>query len=134
MGLSSVAARNRSLDNNYGPTAGPYAAASFDVLLYVGDPTTGGVETSGPGYAAASQAQSNWSAAAFSAKESIDLILWPAPTGEWTGPITHAVLRDHDTGDLWDACRIVPPIDITGASPNQPAATLRVYHPEASET
>lgn len=134
MGLLTTPAQNASLDNDYGATKGPNAAAAHELALYAGDPAAGGVELdSAGGYARplVTNNGTNWAAAAGGAKTSA-ILAFAVSTGEWTvaaspAVATHFLLIDSTTGDFWDSGLLAPPISVDAAG-ETPHAQLTVYY------
>jgi hypothetical protein len=134
MALVSIPAQNASLDNDYGATKGPNAAAAHEVALYAGDPLTGGVELdSAGGYArpVVSNDGTTWAAADGGAKTSA-VVTWDVSTAEWTSAGDPAVadyflLIDSATGDFWDSGLLSDPISVDAAGAT-PSAVLTVFY------
>ena len=129
MPLGSVTAMNKSLDNDYGTTRGPNAAASHQVALFAGDPLEGGVEaTTGtcPGYARVALTNgAAWGASVDGIKSTVAPVQFPNATAEWTDTLTHFALYDGAT--LWDCAPLDEPIDVT-ASGAGPAVLLSIFY------
>ena len=109
MPMLSYAEQAALLDSYWGDGKGTGAPATFELALFNGDPTLGGVEMdSVGGYAAVSITNdgTNFPAAADGQKVCAEQT-FPTPTGEWTAAGvadtgTHWVLRDSSTGTVWD--------------------------------
>lgn len=115
MPIRDTAARTRSLDNDYGPTAGPQAPSSHLLALYVGDPMTTGVEVTGPGYERVEVPPAAWLPAADGMKLTDGPVFFPAPTGEWEDAVTHFLLLDGDDPTVgWDSAPLAEPLVVTG--------------------
>jgi hypothetical protein len=124
MPIRSVAAMNKSLDNDYGATKGPNAAASHQLALFSSDPlveddpTTVELTTGTcPGYGRATIANgAAWAAAANGQKATAAPVTMPAPTAEWAVSATHWGLYGSD-GSWWDCGPLTDDLLITGAGP-----------------
>lgn len=116
MPILSVEARNRSLDNDYGPDRGPNAPDAHQVILYIGDPRLGGLEVSsvGTGYVRpVLDSDTAWDPAADGSKANTGGITWADSTDSW-GVITHWGLADDDDPTVvWDTGQFAVPIDAT---------------------
>lgn len=131
MPILSVSRRNRSLDNDYGPTRGPNAADAHHVILYDGDPRTGGVELSGGGYARpVLDSDTDWEPAADGAKTTATGITWPTATTSWGVATYWGLAEDADPDEVWDIGRFVVPIDVTapGGTVVLEAGALTVFY------
>lgn len=134
MALVSIAAQNASLDNDYGATAGPNAAAAHEVALYQGDPLNGGVELDAAGgYARPTITNdgTTWAAAAGGSKSSA-VVTFADSTDEWTvggspAVATHFLLIDATTGDFWDSGLLGDEISVEAAGPG-PSVQLTIYY------
>jgi hypothetical protein len=134
MALVSIAAQNASLDNDYGATAGPNAAAAHEVALYAGDPLTGGVELDAAGgYARPTVTNdgASWAAADGGAKTST-VVAFADSTDEWTvagdpAVATHFLLVDASTGDFWDSGLLGDEVSVEAAGPG-PRVQLTIYY------
>lgn len=137
----SINAQNASLDNDYGATRGSNAPDSLEVLLYAGDPALDGVEIADTtedddnpgvfvdnGYAPAVIANDGtiWAAAADGLKATVAPVQFADALASWE-TVTHFVLRDEATGDLWDAAPLLEPLDVTAAG-DGPAVTLVLFY------
>lgn len=128
MPMRDEAARNASLDNDYGPTAGPNApAGGHDLALFVGDPMTIGVEVSGPGYARVNVPPGKWLPAFGGMKRTDGPVLFPAAMDEWDGIVTHLGLFWAGTEVLGDTVPLAEPVAITGAGPG-PEVNVSIYY------
>lgn len=135
MPIRDVAAMNKSLDNDYGSSAGSNAPASHEVALFFGDPLVdvsdgGGVEldaTDCPGYARVTVAQGVWAAA--SDGEKTVTVTFPDPTGEWATAATHWGLYGAD-GNWWDCGELVEPLEVTGAG-DGPQLVVTVFYDDS---
>lgn len=127
MPIRDQAAMNRSLDNDYGSTRGPNAPAAFEVALFFGDPTLGGVELAGNGYAPGSLDNgTGWLAAADGVKRTVTPVPFPDATAAWS-TATHWALRDPITGLWWEYARLVEPLEVTTAGPG-PTVALAIFY------
>lgn len=120
--LIDVAARNASLDNDYGTTRGPNAAASHQVALYDED----GVELSSAGYARVTLPAASWPAAVDGQKSAT--VVFPAPTGEWLPAVSWRLIAG---GVTWDGGDFYDPLYVTAASGTGPSVTVTVYYSTA---
>lgn len=147
-----VAAQNASLDNDYGSTKGPNAAAAHEVALFIGHPDNGGVEVSdltevddglgGTTFEANGYGRpvitndASWLPASEGVKLSAVPLQWPDVTSDegYGGQLpTHFVLidaADHTT--KWDIVPLVNPEDVTEAGPG-PAIRLAVFYGDSTE-
>lgn len=116
--LISTGAQNASLDNDYGATKGPNAAANLEVALYDGDPSIDGAElTSTGGYVATSFANdgTTWPTAATAGSKTTAVLSLFTSTAALSDTASWFVLRDPLTGDLWDAGALTEEVNVTGA-------------------
>lgn len=121
--IRDIAARNASLDNDYGPNRGPNAADSHQLALFDAD----GVEldsTSAPGYARVTVAPSAWPAAVDGTKSTT--VTFPAPTGEWEPAVSWQLVGDD--GHVWDTADLADPLLVTAASPVGPVVAVTVFY------
>lgn len=106
MSLGSTFAQDADLAACYGDNKSTAAGwpTSITVKLYVGDPTSGGVEMSGGGYAGVVLANTTavMGTPATGALGPI-VVTWPASTGAWSGgtPPDHAAFVD-GSGNILD--------------------------------
>lgn len=126
MPLLDQAARNKSLDNDYGTARAAGAPSAFEVALFQGNPAQGGVEVSGSGYARASLNSDDWGAAAGGVKEVT--VTFPSPTDAWTTAYFWA-LYDPVGADWWDYAPFTSPLVITGAGSGPVVALAVFYNP-----
>lgn len=125
MPIRDVAAMNASLDNDYGTTRGPNAAAEHALALFVGDPLVDGVEVTGGGYARVTVAAADWSPAADGEKSTTEPVAFPATTGEWPDSVTHFALIA--AGEvMWDAAPLAEELVVTGAGPG-PVLNVTIF-------
>lgn len=129
MPIRDVAAMNASLDNDYGTTRGPNAAASHDLALFVGDPLTDGVEVTGGGYARATIAAADWAPAADGMKETTAPVALPNTTAEWPDAATHWALFAGTV--MWDCGPLTEPLEVTGASAG-PLVAVAVFYDDSA--
>lgn len=136
MPIRDIAAMNRSLDNDYGPTRGPNAAASHLLALFDGDPMVdvaegGGEEVSGNGYARVSIAPADWSPAANGYKPMASPKVFPDTTAEWPNGASYWALIDGGDGvTMWDCGPLAEPLEITGPGPG-PVVSISVFYDDA---
>jgi hypothetical protein len=114
MPIRDQGAMERSLDNDYGPTRGPNAPDSFEVMLLdaTGEEIPGTTEGVANGYARPTHPNDAWLAATGGAKVS-EVVTFAAPTGAWETAYYWA-LRDPLTGLVWDYSPLTEPLDVTG--------------------
>jgi hypothetical protein len=125
--IRDQAAMNRSLDNDYGSTRGPNSPAAFEVALFSGDPTLGGVEIAGSGYArGALNNATGWLAAADGLKATVAPVAFPATTAAWS-TVTHWGLYDAVSATWWEYARLVEPLEVTTAGPG-PTVALAIFY------
>ena len=138
MPIRDVAAMNRSLDNDYGTTRGPNAAASHQLALFDGDPMLdpidgGGTELSAvdnPGYARVTINPADWAAAVNGMKELTAPKEFPDPTAQWLSSATHWALIE--TGEIfWDVGPLTDALEISGASTTGPLVNIAVFYEDA---
>jgi hypothetical protein len=128
MPLGSVAAMNASLDNDYGTTRGPHAAASHELALFAGDPLDSGVEIVGNGYARVTVLPAAWLAADEGQKSTAAAVQFPNATDEWDETVTHFALFDHaDHVTMWDSAPLDEPVDVTAAGAG-PAVIPTIFY------
>lgn len=138
MPIRDIAAMNRSLDNDYGTTAGPNAAASHLLALFVGDPMLpalegGGVEADSvnhPGYGRVAILPADWLPAENGRKALAEPAQLPATTGEWDPEPDYWALFDVDGVTMWDCGPLTDPLEVTGAG-DGPLVAVAVYYDDA---
>lgn len=122
--LVDVAARNASLDNDYGTTRGPNAADAHEVALLDLD----GVElddVTSPGYARVTVDSDDWPAAADGQKTlAVD---FDPPTDEWVAAAGWQLI-DPVTDTVWDAGELVDLLEVTAASSVGPQVVITVAY------
>lgn len=130
MALIDTAAQNASLDNDYGASTGPNAAAAHQLALFTDDPRTGGTElTSTGGYArvVVTNDGTNWAAAAGGSKTSAPQ-MFAASTDAWSDTATWFVLYDDADGTTaWDAGPLDSEIAVDTSS-TEVETTLTIYY------
>lgn len=117
MALLDVGPRNDSLDMSYGADKGALAAASHLLALFDEDPSNGGVEVSGGGYARVTVTNdvTNWPAASGGAKTGAEQA-FPVSTGAWDRTAKWWCLIDAADGTTrWDARPLDVEVSVTGA-------------------
>ncbi len=127
MPIRDQAAQEASLNNDYGATHGAHAPAAFEVALFDADPTLGGVELVGNGYARG--AITNGAAfppAADGVKRSAAPVAFPTATGAWE-TARYWALFDPVAGVWWDYAPLVEPLDVTAAGPG-PTVALAIFY------
>lgn len=140
MPILSVAAENASLDNDYGATCGPNAAAAHQVALFIGDPAGDGFEVPDTteteefplgtpnGYERVTILNDGtiWGAAADGQKVTLAPVEFPDALEAYPGTVTHFVLFDDADGVTgWDCAPLLDPKDVTSAGdPVQVSLTL----------
>jgi hypothetical protein len=136
MPIRDVAAMNASLDNDYGTTRGPNAAASHELALFNGDPMIdvadgGGTELTAldnPGYARVTVSPADWLPAANGRKDLTSPKQLPATTGEWLESPTHWALIA--AGVMWDCAPLNEPLEVTGPGAG-PLVSVTVFYDDA---
>lgn len=129
MPIRDVAAQNASLDNDYGTTRGPNAAASHDVALFIGDPMNDGVEVTGSGYGRVTVPATGWALADDGFKTLTVPVEFPPPSGAYPDSVTHWALWAGSV--MWDCGPLTEPLDVTGASPSGPHVSVTVFYNDA---
>lgn len=117
MALLDVGPRNASLDMSYGALKGTSAAASHQLALFDEDPSNGGVEISGGGYARVTVTNNgtNWPAASNGAKTGA-VQTFPTSTGAWSTTAKWWCLIDAADGTTrWDARPLSAEVSVTAA-------------------
>lgn len=127
MPILDQAAQEASLDNDYGATHGPHAPAAFEVALFDADPSFGGVELAGNGYAPGVIGNdADFDPAADWVKRSAAPVSFPDATGPWA-TARYWALRDPLTGLVWDYAPLVETLDVTAAGPG-PTVALAIFY------
>lgn len=128
MPLLDPAAMARSLDNDYGTTRGPNAAASHELVLFFGDPQSDGVEITEAGRATILPA--DWAAStADGIKATVDLVQMPDATGDYLA--THFALYGAD-GFWWDSAELAEPLDVTETGPG-PQVLVELFYDDSTQ-
>ena len=142
MPILSTAAENASLNNDYGATKGPNAAAAHQVALFIGDPAGDGIEVPNTtvteefplgtpnGYARVvlTNNGTNWAAAADGQKDSAIAVEFPDALEAYPGTVTHFALFDNADGVTgWDCAPLLDPLDITEAGDGVSVALTVFY-------
>jgi hypothetical protein len=114
--LGSTLAENGSLDMCYGNGfTSPWTATVY-LRLYLSDPTLGGLEMSGGGYAAVAIANNstNWPNASGGQKTNGTALVFPTSTGAWSAGSagTYWGLTDA-TPNIFDSGPLVAPVIVT---------------------
>lgn len=140
MPIRDADAMRRSLDNDYGVTAGPNAASSHLLALYVGDPMIPAAEGGGtevdavdnPGYDRAPVPRASWlPATAEGRKDLVAPIVLPDTAGEWDDAPDHWALLDADDPDvMWDCGPLGEPLEVEGAG-SGPAVSVSIFYDDA---
>lgn len=145
MPILSTAAENSSLDNDYGATKGPNAAAAHQVALFMGDPMVDGVEVpdtteteaaplgapNGYERVVLTNDGTTWPAASDGQKLSLIVAQFPDALEAYPGTVTHAVLYDDADGVTgWDCFPLLEPLDVTEAG-DGPAVSLCVFYSDS---
>lgn len=136
MPIRDVEAMNASLDNDYGTTRGPNAAASHEVALFMGDPLVDGVEVGATnddgeatGYARATLPAASWQPAA-DGEKTAGLVTFPATTAAYTDSVTHFALIT--SGVMWDCAPLAEELVVTGAGPGV-VLEVTLFHDDVLE-
>lgn len=140
MGIRDEAARNKSLDNDYGATHGANAPAAFQVALFTGDPMQDGVEIAAEtdiegvmtpnGYERVIIPNDGtiWAAASGGVKSTLGVVQFPDALEEYPDSVTHwALYDDVDGSTMWDTGELVEPYDQTGAGTG-PNPVLSIFY------
>ena len=141
MPILDVSEQNISLDNDYGVTHGPNSPDSHEVILYIGNPEFDGFEVpdttdlgAGPvpnGYARGSiDNDASWSPAVDGQKSTAAPVVFPDALAAYPGTVTHAGLRNPDTGGIADVVPLLAPLDVTDAGP-PPEVSLTVFYSDS---
>lgn len=145
MPIRDLAARNASLNNDYGATHGPNSPDSFEVALFTGDPMTDGVEIADTtdteefgvipnGYARVviDNDGPTFPPAVDAVKSSI-AIQFPDALAEYPDSVTHWALIDAaDSTTMWDCAALIEPYEQTTAGPG-PNPVLSVFFDDSPE-
>lgn len=121
--LVDETARNASLDNDYGPTRGPNAADSHEVVLLDAD----GFEledATSPGYARVTVESDDWPAAEDGQKTLV--VDFPAPTGEWVSAVAWQLVAAGDV--VWDQGQLLDVLYVTTASDAGPSVAVTIAY------
>lgn len=139
MAIRDQAAMERSLDNDYGATAGPHAPASFQVALFDGDPSVEGVElrtlnddNEPTNYSRVTIFQEDFGPAEEGVKALLEPVTFPAPAAEWD-TATHWGLYDPVEGLWWDCAPFQDPLEVTAASNKGPVVSLAIFYDDNTE-
>lgn len=132
MPIRDMAARNASLNNDYGVNRGPNAPASHQLALFYGDPMFlpedgGGVEVVGNGYARQTVLPADWLDADQGRKTLAASKQFPNTTAEWPDTVTHWALFAADGVTMWDCGPLAEPFDVTGAAAG-PIVSVTVFY------
>lgn len=124
MPIRDIEAMNQSLANDYG-TAPTLRPPSHELALFAGDPMDDGVEITGGGYARVQIDAADWNDPEDGAISTINPVIFPSPTEEWSDTITHAALIYE--GVVWDCMPLGEGLDVTGAG-DGPSIDLEIFH------
>ena len=128
MPIRDVAAMAKSLDNDYGTTAGSSAPASHELVLFFGDPMSEGVEVTEAGRATILPA--DWLPASVDAVKATDgLVTLADSTGAYTA--THWALYGSD-GNWWDCAELSEPLDVTGVG-DPPTVLVEIFYDDSTQ-
>lgn len=117
--MDSVIA-NRWLASFFGPDRSAVAPGSWDVALFVGDPESGGVEQTGPGYARVTLSSAAFPAYADLVDGSTSAVVtFPPATGEWPDDCTHWALFG-PTGRMGPSGELGVPVEVGAAGSFDP--------------
>lgn len=131
MPIRDEAAMNASLDNDYGTTAGPNAAAEHLMALYTGDPRLAAPEVTGDGYTRTVVQPADWDPAVGGRKTTVVTML--PPSGDWDSATWWGLLDAADPDVMWDCAPLADPLDVTGASTDGPIITITVFYNNSLE-
>lgn len=130
MALGSVTYKNKSLDACYGTGRAATWPATVYIALFAADPSTGGAEITGGGYAriAVSNVDANWAAASAGSKANAATFAFPTSTGAYSATATHWGIVDTASGafTLADYAALGTPLSVTasGVTPQFVAGNL----------
>ena len=128
MPLLDPAAMARSLDNDYGTTRGPNAAASHQLVLFFGDPQSAGVELTEAGRATILPA--DWLASDVDGrKATAALVQMPDAAAAYLA--THFALYGAD-GFWWDCAELSEPLDVTETGPG-PQVLVELFYDDSTQ-
>lgn len=132
MPIRDVAARNASLNNDYGTTRGPNAPSSHQLALFYGDPMFsvedgGGTEVVGNGYARQTVNPTDWLDSVDGRKNLVTPKQFPNTTAEWDDTVTHWALFANDGVTMWDCGPLAEPFDVTAAAAG-PIVDVTVFY------
>lgn len=116
--IDVTAARNLTLDADYGATHGTHAPASHTLHLFAGDPKAGGVEldTAVGSYAAPTLTNdaTGWPTAAADQSKTAAEVAFATSTAAWSDEATHWALKGAD-GNWWDSDQLPEVVSVTTA-------------------
>ena len=119
MALGSTTAKNKALDACYGTARAATWPATLYLALYAADPSTGGAEITGGGYArvAVANTDANWAAAASGSKANAATFSFPTSTGAYSATANYWALIStaSGAGDLYDTAALSSPLSVTAA-------------------
>lgn len=117
--LLDDAAANASLASSYGAARDTSnSPVHLELALFHGDPAAGGTELEADGgYVplTVDNDATTWPDAPADRAITSAVLDWPAATGEYSDTVTHALIRDADTGVGWDTGRLAAEISISEA-------------------
>lgn len=118
MSIDVTAARNKSLDADYGAGHGAHAPASHTLHLFAGDPKVSGVEldTAVGGYAVPTITNdaTGWPAAAADQQKTAAEATFATSTAAFSDVATHWALKGAD-GNWWDSGPLPEAVDVDTA-------------------
>lgn len=129
MPIRDIEAMNQSLANDYG-TSETLRPPQHELALFSGDPLDSGVEITGGGYARVEIEAADWAEPADGAISTIDPVVFPAPTEEWSDTVTHAALIYE--GVMWDCFPLAEPLEVTGVG-SGPSIDVEIFHADILE-
>lgn len=121
--LGSITAQDGALAGVYGDNRGADAPSSFTAHLFVGDPTAGGVEVAGTGYAPITVANTTANLGTPSGGQlgpfTVD---FGTGAADWGTPDNWAL--EDGSGNFWNVQQIASPVAIGDGDPVQISATI----------
>lgn len=128
MPIRDTEAMCKSLDNDYGPTAGASAPPSHELVMYRGDPLAEGVEVVEAGRATIMQ--DDWlPTSADGYKRTDGLVSLPDPTEPWSADFYALVDPD---GYMWDATPLEKPMDVEVGG-DTPQVLVEIFYDDSTQ-
>lgn len=128
MPIRDAEAMRLSLDNDYGTTRGANAADSHELVMFLGDPMSEGVEVTDAGRATILPA--DWLPASVDAVKSVDgLVDLPDPTVAWSAD--YCALYGSD-GNWWDCWPLTEPMDVEVGG-TTPQVLVEIFYDDSTQ-